>query len=52
MRTGKLALKKFGDIFYPPTTHVEAMRGNTAENAAYCSKEGSLTEYGENPAPS
>jgi len=51
LRTGKLALKKIGEMFGPPTAHVEAMRGSMAENDAYCQKEGMFTEYGEKPAP-
>nr|AJP36389.1 replication-associated protein [Avon-Heathcote Estuary associated circular virus 10]AJP36394.1 replication-associated protein [Avon-Heathcote Estuary associated circular virus 10] len=32
-----------------PTAHIEQMRGNFRENTAYCSKEGSLIEFGEKP---
>ena len=32
-----------------PTAHIEQMRGNFRENAAYCSKESNLTEFGEKP---
>lgn len=49
-RTGKLALKKIGDMFGPIHAHVMPMRGSMAENEAYCSKEGSYSTYGEKPA--
>ena len=32
-----------------PTAHLEQMRGNFRENTCYCSKEGTLTEFGEKP---
>jgi len=32
-----------------PTAHITQMRGTFAENDTYCSKEGTLTEFGEKP---
>lgn len=42
-------LNKIGDMFGPVHCNVEPMRGNFVHNEAYCSKEGSLIEFGEAP---
>lgn len=34
-----------------PRAHLEAMRGNFGANEKYCSKEGSLIEFGDKPDP-
>lgn len=45
------ALATIGKMFGPIACNVLPMRGSLLENEAYCSKEGTLTEFGDKPAP-
>jgi len=57
--TGKAHKQAFATAWKPlklsgwkkcfPGAHIEHMKGRLRESAAYCSKEGSLTEHGEKP---
>lgn len=57
--TGKKHLQGFAYAWKPmrfttwknlfPTAHIEEMKGRFRDNAAYCSKEGQLIEFGEKP---
>lgn len=43
------SLSKIGKLFGPIHCNVSPMRGSFQQNAAYCSKEGALKEFGEQP---
>jgi len=47
--TGKRSLNSIGRMFVQGGTHVEPMKGSISQNAAYCSKEGQLVEFGSFP---
>jgi hypothetical protein len=47
---GKKSLNKIGSLFGDKHSHVEVLRGAISENEAYCSKEGTLSEFGDKPS--
>lgn len=47
--TGKASLKKLGSMWGPKHCYVKMMRGNFAQNRAYCEKAGEYREVGVKP---